>query len=185
MLASRYIEYSERSATKEIVGEVASFLDLREKILQEDVEKGRLAEKLIREEKIALLKEAKSIAETIGLYDYDPRTSEKPLFSRGVKALEAEIQALRNREMGESLNLGPARTVIELQEITRLKNSTTWRSHVSSAQVQSNPYSSSIPVWPNYRLVWSYGLVLGFLFSLLVIICYHQFKKHTLKIKDK
>ena len=170
MLATRYIEFSEASATNEIISEVMSILDMRDEKLRKQIDASKIAEEKRIEIKVQLLEEAKKIAEEIGQYEFDPRAPAIPLFSRGVKALEAEIRSLRSQtiatiDLPEILRYRNERTAIE-----NLKTDTNWRSHTKSALVQLKPFANSKPIWPKYPLIWTLGFAIGLLISIVVVI---------------
>ena len=178
VLTGQYIAASEKTATKQVLADVLECLNVREVILNESIAVERIATKEKLNYDIQRLENARHIAEEIGQYEFDPRAPATPLFARGVKAIDAEIRALRNRSMPDStidtLSQAIIRDKRELRNIGRLKTTNSWTSNVVSAKVQSEPYADPEPIFPKHPMIWLYGLIIGFFVSIFYAIAMNK-----------
>lgn len=187
-LASNYIGTNERTAAKQVIASVMSCMEQKELTLSEEIAVERVAARERLENKIQILEEARNIAAQIGQYEFDVRAPENPLFARGVKALDAEIDAIRNRSINDTaidlMSDQIMRDKITLRTIELKKNTTSW-SRIITAQVQSEPYADLEPIFPKRSIIWLYGLIAGLLVSVFFVISTNKLKLSQAKRSNR
>ena len=122
-----------------------------------------------REDQIKLLKEALSIAESIGLENSSPQSDKASLggnryidndliYTRGAKTLRAQLRVLENRTSNEPFIAGfrELNTQLELLQNFQLDDS-----NVSVVQIDEIAEIPNTPIKPNKKLIVAVGILIG------------------------
>ena len=181
-LAARYFLFSERAATHYFLSDLFENIESQRAFLQNE---NMLIKKDVRNrraEAISLLEEAKKIAARIGLVDLDTGSRSEPLYFRGVKALDAEIDALQVRTKNEIIYSSTLSKNLLLLEKLELANfDTPWLTNLRTAELEIDAQADLDHVSPIRYLIWLSGLGLGLLCSIFSVILLHYFGKHRIR----
>lgn len=106
---NQYVDYIEQVTRNEMFNEFTELLNARKKLLRDQINLKRLVGKQRRQDQIARLEEAISVAKQLGIKSssgasmnsktsVEVNTRDIPLYRRGIEALSAELVALKSRK---------------------------------------------------------------------------------------
>jgi len=182
ILADKYIAITKQESLTYAIKNIEDCLQAELTNLEESLAAERIFAQTELELKIKTIEEAKVIAETLGLYEYDPRVPEFPYFARGVKALNAEIAFLGQKSIADTLSPRVVRDLNSIRTVQRMLATDNWKTHAVSAEIEiptdvaSKPVYYSIPIFRSRPFIWMIGLIVGLLLSFFFVVAANELR---------
>ena len=183
-----YISFVDRHTIEKLVSNVRAQLKLRIQDIKDQIATLRLVASRERQDRIARLQEAYTIARRLQIKkptgstfvaDEKRKTSndgktgiifgsnEVPLYFRGYLALQGELEQLKNRKSDDSFIVG----LRELQgKLSFLERKQIDLKTVHAVQVDQQARTDNRPVKPKNTLIMLFGIVLGVIFGIVVTL---------------
>ena len=172
----RYIELAEASASVDLQANIEQELSNSRVALEQRVAILRTSAKNERADRIARLREALAVADSVGIDDPQVTTGDTAasaergdvingnlLYKRGSKAIRAELDMLASRETDDPF-IADLRDVE--QEIQLLGVVTASAENVNLYRIDTEADVPDDPVWPNRPVVVALGIMIGLIFGL-------------------
>ena len=178
-LLGNYISFINKQTVNKMANDVQAILNLRIKVIREQISSLRLIAYRERLDRIARLKEAYNIAKVLQIEkptgsafvtDEKRKTSDKgktgiifgnnevPLYFRGYLALEGELRQLRNRKSDDSFIVGLRELQSKLSFLECKKIDT---KNVNAVLVDQQARTDNKPIKPKGKLIILLGGILG------------------------
>ncbi|MDT8388530.1 MAG: Wzz/FepE/Etk N-terminal domain-containing protein [Thiogranum sp.] len=179
-VANQLVDFVDKRTVAQLVNSVNTSLAAQMGILQRDIAIKRNMAETRKQDTITQLREARSIAEALGIVDSSAmpividklrkdvpvNTVQIPLYMRGVKALDIEIKALESRESADPFIEGLREHEEKLNRLKGLLVDAAGVSAVTLDMPARTPYRRDSP---RYALVLALAVSAGILLGLVMV----------------
>ncbi|MDS1140052.1 Wzz/FepE/Etk N-terminal domain-containing protein [Pusillimonas sp. SM2304] len=177
--ANQYVQEAIAMSQTELLDTLSSAIQLRVQSTRDQISTLRKVAETTRQDTVARLKEALSLAESIGL-DSPPNAGNlitsytgATTYLRGAKALRAELKLLEQRQsddpyIAELPNLLKQQSLLGKIDIAP--------QHVAVATIDQPATMSLAPIKPRKRLILALGLILGGMLGIFIVLIQRTFK---------
>ncbi|TCT09085.1 LPS O-antigen chain length determinant protein WzzB [Paralcaligenes ureilyticus] len=177
--ANQYVQIALKATQKQLLNNLSSAIHLRLQSTQDQIAILRKNAKVDRQNDIARLKEALTLAESIGLENPSitgnliTSYTGSTMYLRGAKALQAELNLLEKRTSDDPY-------IVELPNLLKkqalLQSIDLNPQHLSVAIIDQAATAPEDPIKPKKTLVLALGVILGGILGIFIVFIRQMFK---------